>query len=48
MKTIQDYYLDLLAAWGDSPSDEEEVKNILHRIIKDTVTIRTALKDKVE
>ena len=29
---IQETYLDLLAAWGDSPIDEEEVKKILTQI----------------
>jgi len=33
MKTLQDHYLDLLAAWGELPLDEEEVKNILSEMI---------------
>jgi hypothetical protein len=32
---IDYYYLQLLAAWGDSPLDEEEVKNILMLFARD-------------
>lgn len=46
MKTVQDIYLELLAAWGDSPIDEEEVKNILHRFLTDVVTTQKELHDK--
>ena len=29
MKDLQDIYLDILAAWGDNPLDEKEVKRLL-------------------
>lgn len=29
METLQDHYLKILSAWGDSPLDEKEVKKIL-------------------
>lgn len=35
MKNIQDYYLELLAAWGDTPIDEEGVKEILATALKE-------------
>jgi len=43
-KTVQDIYLELLAAWGDTPLDEKEVKNILHNFIKDVVNTERKMR----
>lgn len=42
--TIQDYYLELLAAWGESPLDEQAVKEILQEIISETVKTTNKLE----
>jgi hypothetical protein len=34
-QNLQQLYLNLLAAWGDSPLDEEEVKSLLVKALTD-------------
>ena len=37
MNTIQDLYLQLLAAWGEHPLDEEAVREILYEWTKNVI-----------
>lgn len=43
--TLREWYLELLAAWGELPLDQEEVMDILHRLVKHASGIQKRLEE---